>query len=155
LHEYRRFMQEGTSQGHVKELIGGGLSRSQGGWSQVLAMRRRGQQEEYDERILGGGDFVTGILKEAEGRQLRQLKHKRSGKTIQKIVDDECKKQGINPLELQGGSKRRRVSEVRSRIALRSREELGLSAAEIARHLGVNTSGITRAIERIEQRSVR
>jgi len=155
LHEYRRFLQEGTSQGHVKELIGGGLSRSQGGWSQVLAMRRRGQQEEYDERILGGGDFVTGILKEAEGQQLRQLKHKRAGKTIQKIIDDECKKQVISTLELQGGSKRRKVSEARSRIALRSREELGLSAAEIARHLGVNTSGITRAIERVEQRSGR
>jgi len=155
LHEYRKFLHEGISQGHVKELIGGGLSRSQGGWSQVLAMRRRGQQEEYDERILGSGDFVTGILKEAEGRQLRQLKHKRSGKTIQKIVDDECKKQGVSPLELQGGNKRRKVSEARSRIALRSRDELGLSAAEIARHLGVNTSGITRAIERLEQRSGR
>jgi DNA-binding XRE family transcriptional regulator len=36
-------------------------------------------------------------------------------------------------------------------IGLRSREELGLSAAEMARHLGVNTSGITSAIERVEK----
>jgi DNA-binding MarR family transcriptional regulator len=28
------------------------------------------------------------------------------------------------------------------------REELGLNAAEMARHLGVNTSSITRAIDR-------
>ncbi len=34
-------------------------------------------------------------------------------------------------------------------IAYRSREELGLSAAEIARHTGVSTSGITRAIEKV------
>jgi transcriptional regulator with XRE-family HTH domain len=31
-------------------------------------------------------------------------------------------------------------------IARRSRNELGLSGAEIARHLGVNTSSINRAL---------
>jgi hypothetical protein len=33
--------------------------------------------------------------------------------------------------------------------AVRSREELGLSAAEIARHLGVATWSVTRAIEKM------
>jgi transposase len=33
--------------------------------------------------------------------------------------------------------------------AVRSREALGLSTAEIARHLGVTTSSITRAIEKM------
>ena len=32
-----------------------------------------------------------------------------------------------------------------------SKEELGLSGAEIARHLGVNTSSIDRAIARVER----
>jgi REP element-mobilizing transposase RayT len=41
INEYRKFMQEGVTQGRVKELTGGGLIRSQGGWSQVLAMRRK------------------------------------------------------------------------------------------------------------------
>jgi len=50
----------------LPELTGGGLIRSKGGWSQVLAARRSGRKEEYDERILGSGDFVNGILKEAE-----------------------------------------------------------------------------------------
>jgi DNA-binding transcriptional regulator LsrR (DeoR family) len=35
-------------------------------------------------------------------------------------------------------------------IARRSRHELGLSGAEIARHLGVNTSSINRALAREE-----
>jgi hypothetical protein len=39
--------------------------RSQGGWSQVLAMRRRGQKEEYDDRIPGSGSFVNGIRSKA------------------------------------------------------------------------------------------
>lgn len=155
LREYRRFMAEGAGQGRSRELTGGGLVRSQGGWSQVLAMRRRGRKEEFDERILGGGDFVNNILKEAEDRQLRQLKAKRSGKNIQKIIEEECRDYGVSSVELQGGSKRRKVSNARATIGLRSREELGLSAAEIARHVGVNTSGITRAIERAESRSGR
>ncbi len=41
------------------------------------------------------------------------------------------------------------MSGIRAKIAYRSREELGLSAAEIARHSGVSTSGITKASERV------
>ncbi len=153
LYAYRRFISEEIGQGQIKELSGGGLIRSQGGWSQVLSMRRRGRKETFDERILGGGDFVNKVLKEAEDRQLRQLKNKRTGRTIQIIIDEECRKRGISLGELKGGSKRRKVSEARSLIALRSRDELGLSSAEIARHVGVNTSSIIRSIEKAEKRN--
>jgi hypothetical protein len=155
INEYRRFLREGVGQGTVKELTGGGLLRSQGGWSQVLALRRRGQKEDFDQRILGGGEFVNQILKEAEERHLRQLKHTRVGKTIRKIIEEECRKSGINPLELRGGGKRRIVSGTRAAIAVRGREELGLSAAAIAQQVGVSTSAITKAIERMEQDSGR
>jgi putative transposase len=140
LYEYRAFMREGAGQGNIKELTGGGLIRSQGGWSQVLSMQRRGQKEDFDERILGGGDFVHTILKEVEENQLRQVKAKRAGKTIQKIIEEECEKQGISILELKGGGKRRKVSDARARIAVRARVEFGLTAAAIARHVGVNAS---------------
>jgi putative transposase len=150
---YRRFLQEEMGGKKSQELTGGGLVRSVGGWSQVVALRRRGEREEYDARILGGGEFVDTILREMEARELRQLKHRRSGKTIEKIMEEECKKRKTNPAELKSGSIRRQVSETRGVIALRSRDELGLSAAEIARHLGVSTSSITRAIERTEQRT--
>jgi len=116
-------------------------------------MRRRGQKEAFDERILGGGDFVNKVLKDAEDQQVRQVKNKKAGRTIQMIIDEECRKEGMSPAELKGGSKRRKVSFVRSLIALRSRDELGLSSAEIARHVGINTSGILRSIERAERRS--
>ena len=151
IHEYRAFMLEGVGQGRSKELTGGGLIRSQGGWSQVLSMQRRGQKEDFDERILGGGAFVHTILKEAEENQLRQVKAKRAGKTIQKIIEEECRRQGISIMELQGGGKRRKVSNTRALIAVRSRAELGLTAAAIARYVGVSTSAISRAIERQEE----
>jgi hypothetical protein len=64
--EYRQFMLEGMDQGHDPQFSGGGLVRSLGGWSNVLSMRRKDQQEETDERILGSGDFVHQIIKDAE-----------------------------------------------------------------------------------------
>ncbi|MDA8099615.1 MAG: transposase [Nitrospiraceae bacterium] len=150
LNEYRRFVREGAGQGTVKELTGGGLIRSQGGWSQVLSNQRRGNREEFDQRILGSGDFVHQVLKEAEERQVRQLKHQRSKKTLQKIVEEECAKSGIVRTELQGGGRRRVVSRIRAIIALRARTELGLSAAAVAREVGVGTSAITKAMAAAE-----
>jgi len=50
-------------------------------------------------------------------------------------------------------SKRCKMSATRSLVGLRSRDELGLSSAEMARHVGVNTSNIIRSIERAERHS--
>ncbi len=147
--EYRRFMQEGMDQGHDPQFSGGGLVRSLGGWSTVLSMRRKGRKEETDERILGSGDFVHQVIKEAEDKSLSQMKLKRSGLTLTKIIEQECRKGQVTRKELESGSRRSKVSQTRARIARRGMEEIGLSAAEIARHLGVGTSSITRAIEKM------
>lgn len=148
---YRKFMREGIGQGHQPELTGGGLLRSLGGWSQVLARRRSGNQEVGDERILGSGDFVQGILKETEERDLRQLKLKRSGMTFEKIITEECRKAGINTQEVMNGVRRRMVSRLREIIAFRGRAELGLSSAEMALHLGVAASSISRLVVRMKE----
>ncbi len=149
---YRKFVAEGIALGRSAELTGGGLVRSRGGWSQVVSARRKGQREEYDERILGSGDFVNEIFKEAEKTQMRQMKIRRSGRTINNIIKEECAKNQVSLTELQAGSRRKIVSDIRTKIAKRSLDELGLSMAEIARHLGVNTSSITRTIAKIEKR---
>ena len=94
--------------------------------------------------------LLHAILKETEERELRQLKIKRSGKTIQKVIDEESKKAGISPQEVKNGVRRRPVSSLRAAIASRGRTELGLSSAEMARHLGVAASSISRLIERTE-----
>jgi len=56
--------------------------------------------------------------------------------------------------ELESGSRRSMVSRTRAEIARRGMEELGLSAAEIARHLGVATSSITRAVAKAQKQFV-
>ncbi len=147
---YSKFVEEGMTTGRISELTGGGLVRRGGGWSGVVATRRKGQKEEFDERILGGVNFVQEVLKETEDRQIRQLKIQRRGITIETIIEEECSKTGISVKEVKAGSRRGPVSRLRAKIAYRSREKLGLSAAEIARHMGVATSSITRAIDRVD-----
>lgn len=148
---YRKLIEEGFPMGRKPELTGGGLIRSKGGWSNVMSARRRGQKEEYDERILGSGDFVNAILKEAEEKQMKQLKLGRSGRTIGNIIEEECRRRRISSKEIQGGIRRQKISAARATIAFRGREELGLSAAELARNLGVNTSSIVRALDRLDR----
>ncbi|MDH4164645.1 MAG: transposase [Nitrospirota bacterium] len=148
---YRQFMHEGMGLGHDPQFSGGGLVRSVGGWSKVLSLRRKGQRKEADERILGTGDFVHQVVTEAEDRLIRQMKHRRSGLTLIKIIEQECEKHKVSRKELESGSRRSVVSQARAQVARRGVEELGFSAAEIARHLGVATSSITRAVERIRR----
>jgi hypothetical protein len=145
---YRKFVGEGKGMGRIPELTGGGLKRSLGGWSQVMALRRRGGGEESDERILGCGEFVERILREVEERQLRQLRLRRKGKGVEGIIEEECEKSGVDRKELEKGGRRGVVSRVREVVSYRCGEELGISAAEIARHVGVGTSSVLRAMER-------
>ena len=147
---YHRFVEDGLGEGRRPEFTGGGLIRSQGGWSQVLALRTRGEKESSDERILGSGEFVDQILRELEKRQLRQMKVRGRDRRIEDIIQEECRKREVSEPELRGGSRRLHVSEARAVIAYRSKEELGISGAEIARHLGVNTSSINRALAKID-----
>jgi hypothetical protein len=96
LSEYRRFVVEEFSSGRNLELTGGGLIRSQGGWSRVLALQRSGKKEEADERILGTGEFVHAIMREVEEKQLRQTKLRRGAKGIGDIIREECAKRGVS-----------------------------------------------------------
>ncbi len=62
VNKYKAFAREGTSQGRRPELVGGGLVRSLGGWSQVLSLKRRGIKVASDERILGRGRICPKAL---------------------------------------------------------------------------------------------
>jgi len=145
---YRRFVAKGITVGPNPELTGGGLVRSSGGWSHVVSARRRKVTIKGDERILGDSSFVLAVISEAEKRQSRSLRYPNPEIRTEGIIREECSRGQVSTAELESGIKRRNVTAVRETIALRCARDLGLSAAEIARHLGVNTSAITRAIER-------
>ena len=138
------------SQGRRPELVGGGLIRSLGGWSRVLSLRGKGERVEHDSRILGGGDFVKEILREADKRLRRQMKNKKEKDSIDRVIKKMCTEAGVKEEELRSGGKRRGVTKVRGEVASYLNKEMGLSMAEIARNLGVGTSAIGMAIGRMK-----
>lgn len=148
LKAYRTFMEAGKEQGRRPELVGGGLIRSVGGWSRVLTLRKQGGAESFDDRILGDGDFVQDILTEADQRLTRQIRVSKKTGSISKWINKRCKESEISETALRSGSRRRAVSELRKEICIFLCKELGVSMAEIAREVGVGTSGVAMVLRR-------
>jgi REP element-mobilizing transposase RayT len=149
--DYLSYIKEGIAQGRRPELVGGGLVRSLGGWSAVVTLRSNKQQVLTDERILGSGDFVEKILKEADERFGCQIRAKNRRGDMQQIIEDMCRKKGINSKELRMGGRRKPVSRVRADLANMLMAQLGIPSAEIARQLGVSTSAIVKVLQRGER----
>jgi REP element-mobilizing transposase RayT len=145
---YLQYVQKGIAQGRRPDLIGGGLIRSLGGWSEVLSLRRQDEQVLADERILGSGDFVERILKEADDKLKHELAANKRRHDAERFIEQVCAKEKINSNELRMGSRRGRISQVRSKIACQLVEDYGLPLAEIARKLGVSTSAVSKALTR-------
>jgi len=143
---YGRFIRAGVGIGRKPELVGGGLVRGQGGWSAVPALRRRSPAPAGDQRILGDGDFVRTVIGRLDERQRRNLGLVAARPEIDRICRQVCDCQGISPGELCSGSRRRPVVAARYTVAWIAVREIGYSGAEVARHLGVSNSCITRSV---------
>ena len=150
---YRKFIQKGIDQGRRPELVGGGLIRSMGGWSQVKSMRFLGMHESSDERILGSGEFVDYLLKKVD----QKVKHQFSGqgrlKKVKQLIAKVCKQESVNIKELKSSSRRGSISKIRAKLAISLVKEYGISFAEIARQLGVSTSAISKTISKTKNRN--
>lgn len=147
----RHYVEKGIDQGRRPELVGGGLIRSLGGWSAVKALRRTGDRELSDERILGSGEFVEQIIKEAEANIKYQLPVLEQAQRIDEFISKICKNEKVPIEELKGGSRRREASRARARIAIGLVKTHGVALAEVARRLGVTTSAISKIVKRASQ----
>ena len=148
---YRNYVKKASDDGRRPELVGGGLIRSLGGWSAVKAMRRSGDRELSDDRILGDGEFVERVIKEAEAKIKYQLPVKEHHQKIDDYIADLCRSENVSIAELKAGGRRNEVSAVRARIALGLVKNHGVSLAEVARRVGVTTSGISKILKRAVQ----
>lgn len=137
---YRAFLQKGL-EAPEPDLDGGGLIRSSGG--RVSETQRRNPVL-TDQRVLGSGDIVKHLL-ERKMKQKSLAQEERQHK-VDEILDTSCKKRGITLNELQGGSRQRHISRIRSEIAHILVTELGLSCSETARQLGVSAVAVLKML---------
>ncbi len=147
---YRDYVREGIPRGRRPELVGGGLVRSAGGWAEVRALRGQKEPMAGDPRILGSGEFVEGLLREAEARQVAALRRAPTRQAVEVVIRKTCGRTGASVEELQRGGRRGPLSAVRGTLAHELVVQLGLSLAEAARHLGVSTAAISKILRRTD-----
>ena len=144
--KYLRFVKEGIKVGRRPELVGGGLIRSMGGWSGVLALRKRGEKAASDERILGDGEFVERVLEEWDEIGKANLRLTGVRRSLSLLAQEVCENWGVTIEELRSGSRRRVALGAREEFSQMAVKDFGYSGAEVARYLGVTGSCVTRIV---------
>jgi len=149
--EYFLYIEAGVERGRRRDLVGGGLVRSLGGWAEAEKLRLRGQDHiKSDERILGDSDFVDSVLAQAEEPYTRQCALRRRGYDQEKIAERVAEIYGIKVGEVFArGRQQRRVS-ARSLFCFWAVREMGNSLASLAIRLGMSPAGIGYAVQRGE-----
>ena len=117
----------------------------------MRTLRRSGDHELSDDRVLGSGEFVERIIKEAESKIRYQFRVKEHPEKINEFIAKVCKNENVSIKELKAGSRRREASRVRARIAIGLVKTRGVSLAEVARQLRVSTSAVSKIIKRAKQ----
>lgn len=136
---YREFVGEGIKHGKREDLTGGGLIRSLGGIGRILLMRTSREKQLYDQRILGSGEFVEGILKKvaSEGETIPRI-------NIDELIKKICKFYKVEPEKLIYRKKQKGLAKIKSVIVNIGIDKLGIPGSYIARKLGLSKSAISK-----------
>lgn len=141
---YENFVREGISQGHCPELVGGGLVRSLGGWSQVVSQRKKIEKSLSDDRILGSSDFVERLLLDAEEKDTEALRLTKKINSLESLLEEILKREEVEEAELRSASRKPNALRARTLFCQIAVKKMGYFGAEVARYLGITTSAVNR-----------
>jgi len=148
---YRAYLAKGVEQGRRPELVGGGLIRSAGGWSVVKAMRRAQSRMKGDERILGDGEFAQSVLDEAKEQYEKRYLLQAQGHDLETVAQRVSALLGINPEQVWASGKHPLTVKARSLLCYWAVRELGFTATEVSRRLGVSQPSVSISVKRGEK----
>jgi REP element-mobilizing transposase RayT len=137
---YRQFVSEGVVIGRRKDLVGGGLQRSQG-------KKNAGEIiESFDERILGSGKFVEALVRDNDlNEKIRQTI------PLSELISQVCKVMELEPQTVKHPSKIRRLAEARGVICFIAVRKLGIAGGTVGKELCLGPTGVSIAIRRGEK----
>ena len=142
---YRQYVKNGLEQGKRPELQGGGLVRSAGGETAGLLGRKAEEREKGDARILGSGDFVSNILKDAndsmDEKALRRV-------SLDDLISRVCSSFELTLDELVSKRRKREISRARAVLCYLAVDEMDYSGEELARLLSISGRGVSDCRDR-------
>jgi putative transposase len=134
--DYQSFVEDGISQGQREELRGGGLRR---------ALKIAGNQQftAYDDRILGSGEFVEQLQQEKDlsGKLAKRI-------PLAALIELVAKTSGTEPQELRERGRKTGVADAKGIICYVGVRRLGYSGEQVAKALGITSSGVCRGAAR-------
>jgi REP element-mobilizing transposase RayT len=152
--EARRNLQQHVVQwsekGRCRELTGGGLIRSAGGWRALKEACRDGIRLTGDERLLGSSEFVEGTLKQAGEQYEHRMRLQSAGIGLEELIGGVCQYFGIEEKELTRPTRRTTIAQVRGLIGHMATQEMSIPGSEVARRFKQDRSTISRAVQRVD-----
>ncbi|MDP2643489.1 MAG: hypothetical protein Q8P24_00975 [Desulfobacterales bacterium] len=148
---YRQFVNKGIDQVKRKDLTGGGLVRSVGGWAALKALRAAKVFEKGDERILGDGDFVESVLKAANEAKERRYDLQARGFTLPKVASRVAEVLGVETETVWAAGRYREIVQARSLLCYWAVRELGVTMISLSRRLDLTVTAISKAVIRGER----
>jgi len=146
--KYCEYIEAGWARGERKELTGGGLVRSAGGWKNVLEAQKAKEYLQGDERILGESAFVDEVLKKAEEKIKTCQELRKAGWNIERLVQRVCKIFNVEQTEIRKRARGNRRSQARSLVAYWGYYELRIKGRELAEYFNISQSALSESIER-------
>ncbi|MDD5204760.1 MAG: transposase [Desulfobacterales bacterium] len=145
---YKKFMEDGMEQGKRGDLSGGGLIRSAGGWEAVRALKRERIFQKGDERILGDGDFVEGVLRSAEEAMEKRYALRSRGFDLKKTASRVAEVLGVKEEDVWAKGRYRRIVEARSLLCYWAVRELGVTMSSLSRRFGISIPAVSKSVSR-------
>jgi REP element-mobilizing transposase RayT len=137
--QYRRFVSDGISLGRRPELVGGGFRRSR---------KASGDQDEcanFDDRVLGSGEFVERLRQEADVRPV--LPPKVSLADLRKLI---CAVFEVPQDTIFRRTRGGPVSAARAVYCYTAVRLVGMAGTEAGQFLSMGSSAVSRAVSRGE-----
>lgn len=149
--KYREYVKQGIASGRRPELVGGGLIRSVGGWK-IARQSLQGQERiKGDERILGSGSFVEEVLKECNEGFERGYRLRAKGVGVEQLAHRIADEFDIDPAQLFSAVRYPGIVQARSVLCYWAVRELGMTATELARRMGLTQPAVSISVKRGEK----
>ena len=148
---YLAHVKAAINQGRRDDLVGGGLIRSLGGWSELKKHQLKGNTRiKGDERILGDSNFVQEVLNLAEEKFNRKYELKLKGYDLKAVEKKVATLYQIKPAQIYAKGKQKRRVEARSLFCYWAARELGMAITKLAKRLELTPPAVGYAVNRGE-----